>query len=73
MFALYLRILYKAIVFVYSVKGSIVREKSVLILRTVLNVYVIDVCKFKELEKLQQAVPNTKGCYLNFGEFSDGN
>ena len=47
MFTLYLRIVNKATIFVYSVKESIVREKSVLILRTVLHVYVIDVWNSK--------------------------
>ena len=56
MFALYRRIVNKDIVFVFSVKGSIVREKSVLILRNVLNLYILDVCKFKELLMLQQVV-----------------
>jgi hypothetical protein len=73
MFALYLRIVNKDFVFVYSFKGYIVREKSILILRTVLSVYIIDVCKFKELVILQQVVQNIKGCSLNVGEVSDGN
>ena len=73
MFALYLRIVNKAVIFVHSFRGSIVREKYVLILRTAPNVYITDVCKFKELVMLQQVVQNIKVCSLNVGEVSDGN